>query len=72
MTVGRTKEMPQPPMPCVIQIMRNGMKVGSLKRLFTCEKSHVFAFMVGASAGKDARIASFSSFERNFTVSGSG
>jgi hypothetical protein len=31
MTVGNTNEMPQPPMPWVIQIIRNGTNVRLLK-----------------------------------------
>lgn len=71
MTVGRTKEIPQPPIPWVIQIMRKGTKVGSANRAFTWSRLNVLAFMVGACCGKSASMASLSGSVRNLTVSGS-
>ena len=35
MTVGRTNDMPHPPIPCVVQIMRNGKKVALLNKDLT-------------------------------------
>lgn len=63
--------MPHPPIPWVIQIMRNGMKVGSRKRVLTCSRLNVLEFMVGAWSGRSERIASRSDSVRNLTVSGS-
>src|SRR5690554_3841298 len=63
--------MPHPPMPCVIQIMIKGTKVGSRKSSFTWSRLKVLAPIVGACSGRSAMMASRSGSVRNFTVSGS-
>jgi hypothetical protein len=68
MTVGSTKEIPQPPIPWVIHIIRNGTNVGLLNRVLICSRSNVFARIVGACFGRSAMIASLSSSERKLTV----
>jgi hypothetical protein len=67
-TVGSTNEIPHPPIPCVIQISRNGMNVELLSRFLTCPGSNVFAPIVGACFGRSATMAARSSSDRNATV----
>lgn len=70
MTVGRTKEMPHPPMPCNAQMKRNGTNVGSANRSLICWKLNVLEFIDGAWAGRSWRTSSRSDSVRNVEVSG--
>lgn len=70
-TVGSTKVIPKPPMPCVIHIIKNGTNVGFLNIALIWSRSNVLDSMVGAREGRSAMIASFSGSERKAAVSGS-